>query len=147
MEKSLFETFIEMFKKGGGIHINPKNKGKFTASAKRAGMSVQQFANHVLANKEDYSSTQIRRANFARNAKHFKHQDGGEIVYGGEIDPVIITPDKKYNEFLISLPKNLQYTPENKYRMHKLWELSGKPKDFENGKQIGIFTWDNSDNS
>lgn len=52
MEKSLFETFIEMFKKGGGIHINPKNKGKFTASAKRAGMSVQEFARHVLANKD-----------------------------------------------------------------------------------------------
>lgn len=77
MEKSLIETFIEMFKKGGGIHINPKNKGKFTASAKRAGMSVQEFARHVLANKDEYSSTQIKRANFARNSKKFKHRDGG----------------------------------------------------------------------
>ena len=79
MEKSLFETFIKMFKKGGGIHINPKNKGKFTASAKRAGMSVQEFARHVLANKDKYSTTQVRRANFARNAKHFKHKEGGII--------------------------------------------------------------------
>lgn len=79
MEKSLIETFIEMFKKGGGIHINPKNKGKFTASAKRAGMSVQEFARHVLANKDKYSSTQIKRANFAKNAKKFKHQDGGQL--------------------------------------------------------------------
>lgn len=79
MEKSLIETFIEMFKKGGGIHINPKNKGKFTASAKRAGMSVQEFARHVLANKDKYSTTQVRRANFARNAKSFKHKEGGII--------------------------------------------------------------------
>lgn len=81
MEKSLFETFIEMFKKGGGIHINPKNKGKFTASAKRAGMSVQEFARHVLANKDKYSTTQVRRANFARNAKRFKHKEGGIIKH------------------------------------------------------------------
>ena len=79
MENSLFKTFIEMFKKGGGIHINPKNKGKFTASAKRAGMSVQEFARHVLANKDKYSSTQIKRAVFARNAKRFKHKEGGII--------------------------------------------------------------------
>ena len=59
--------------KKGGIHIKPENKGKFTASARAAGMSVQEFAKHVLANKEDYSSLQRRRANFARNAKKFKH--------------------------------------------------------------------------
>lgn len=74
------EDMISSYKKGG-IHINPKNKGKFTASAKRAGMSVQEFARHVLANKDKYSSTQIKRANFARNAKKFKHQDGGIFTY------------------------------------------------------------------
>lgn len=61
----------------GGIHINPANKGKFTASAERAGMGVQEFARHVLANKEDYSSTQVKRANFARNAAGWKHEMGG----------------------------------------------------------------------
>lgn len=75
----LYQKFIELFKKGGGIHINPKNKGKFTASAKRAGMGVQEFAHHVLANKEKYSTTQIRRANFARNSKRFKHEEGGAV--------------------------------------------------------------------
>ena len=63
--------------KKGGIHINPANKGKFTASANRAGMGVQEFARHVLANKEDYSSTQVKRANFARNAAGWKKQMGG----------------------------------------------------------------------
>ena len=63
--------------KMGGININPANKGKFTASAENAGMGVQEFANHVLANKEDYSSTQVKRANFAHNAAGWKHEMGG----------------------------------------------------------------------
>jgi hypothetical protein len=70
-----------MYKDGSGIHINPANKGKFTASASRAGMGVQEFARHVLANKEDYSSTQVKRANFARNAAKWKHEDGGPVDY------------------------------------------------------------------
>ena len=69
-----------LFKKGGNIHIKKKNRGKFTASAKRAGMGVQEFARHVLANKSKYSSTLIKRANFARNAKKFKHKSGGIIT-------------------------------------------------------------------
>jgi hypothetical protein len=70
----------------GGIHINPANRGKFTASAQRAGMGVQEFAGHVLANKEDYSSTQVKRANFARNASKWKHQEGGSIGVGSYVD-------------------------------------------------------------
>ena len=81
--------------KYGGIHINPANKGKFTASAQRAGMGTQEFASHVLANKEDYSSTQVKRANFAHNAAGWKHEMGGmqpyamggESEYGGPNDP------------------------------------------------------------
>jgi hypothetical protein len=61
----------------GGININPANKGKFTASANRAGMGVQEFASKVLANKEDYSSTQVKRATFARNSAGWKKQMGG----------------------------------------------------------------------
>ena len=69
----------------GGININPANKGKFTASANRAGMSVQEFASKVLANKEDYSSTQVKRANFARNAAGWKKQMGG-MTQGSELE-------------------------------------------------------------
>jgi len=64
----------------GGIHINPANKGKFTASANRAGMGVQEFASKVLANKEDYSSTQVKRANFAHVFGGRNYQDGGYIM-------------------------------------------------------------------
>ena len=69
----------------GGININPANKGKFTASANRAGMGVQEFASKVLANKEDYSSTQVKRANFARNAASWKKQMGG-MTQGSELE-------------------------------------------------------------
>jgi hypothetical protein len=77
-------------KKYGGIHINPANKGKFTASAQRAGMGVQEFASHVLANKEDYNSTQVKRANFARNAASWNKQMGG-LVEGDILD---VTPEQ-----------------------------------------------------
>lgn len=77
----------------GGIHINPANKGKFTASANRAGMGVQEFARHVLANKEDYSSTQVKRANFARNAAKWKKQMGG-MTEGAELE---LHPDEIQN--------------------------------------------------
>ena len=61
--------------KEGGIHIDPKNKGAFTREAKRRGMGVQEFANKVMANKEDYSPLLVKRANFAKNAA--KWEDGG----------------------------------------------------------------------
>lgn len=64
---------IPYFKSGSGIYIKDKNKGKFTASAKAHGMGVQEFASKVLNNKEDYSPTLVKRANFARNVKKFKH--------------------------------------------------------------------------
>lgn len=54
-------------KNGSGIHIKKKNRGKFTASAKRAGQSVQEHARSVL-NNPNATPLQKKRANFARNA-------------------------------------------------------------------------------
>ena len=70
---------IGLYKKGG-IYIKKKNRGKFTASAKRAGKTVQQHARDVLA---DPSATplQKKRANFARNsARWSKKKDGGILI-------------------------------------------------------------------
>lgn len=64
---------IELYKKGHKIHIKKENRGKFTESAKKAGMGVQEFASHVLSNKNRYSTTLVKRANFAKNAKSFNH--------------------------------------------------------------------------
>lgn len=79
--KGSLPDLIYMLKKGGSIHIKKKNRGKFTESSKRAGMGVQEYARHVLANKDKYSSTLVKRANFARNAKKFKHENGGILKY------------------------------------------------------------------
>lgn len=56
-----------------GIHINPKNKGKFTAEAKRNGRSVQQEAAAVLKPGSKATPLQKKRANFARNARKWNH--------------------------------------------------------------------------
>ena len=50
-----------------GIHIKPANRGKFTAKAKRAGMSVQGYAKKVLAPGSRASADTKKQANFARN--------------------------------------------------------------------------------
>lgn len=60
--------------KDSGIHIKKKNRGKFTAAAKRAGMGVQAYARKILsAPKGKYSPTLRRRASFAKAASKFKH--------------------------------------------------------------------------
>lgn len=66
-------------KDGGKINIAPSKKGTFTAAAKRHGKSVQAFASQVLANKDNYSSAMVKKANFARNASKWKHADGGYV--------------------------------------------------------------------
>jgi hypothetical protein len=65
---------------GGSIHIAPSKRGTFTAAASKHGMGVQEFANRVLANKENYSPAMVKKANFARNASHWKHGLGGSLL-------------------------------------------------------------------
>ena len=57
-----------MTKKAGTIHIKKSHEGLFTAKAKRAGMGVQEFARHVLANKGKYDAATVKQAQFARNS-------------------------------------------------------------------------------
>ena len=42
-------------------------EGAFTAQAKRAGMSVKQMTKAVLDNPDKYTTTTVRRAQFAKN--------------------------------------------------------------------------------
>ena len=65
---------IDFYKGGSKIKIKKENRGKFTESANRSGMGVQEFASHVLSKKDKYSTTQVKRANFARNASKWKHK-------------------------------------------------------------------------
>ena len=101
--KGPLSDLIYILKKGGSIHIKKKNRGKFTESAKRAGMGVQEYARHILANKDKYSSTLVKRANFARNAKKFKHENGGIIKYQNPSDnlpPLIQRVNKSKANFV-----------------------------------------------
>ena len=45
--------------------------GAFTKQAKRRGMSAQQFARYVLANRDKFNSKTIKRAVFANNINNF----------------------------------------------------------------------------
>lgn len=56
-----------------GIYIKPSKRGTFTAAATKAGSGVQAYAAHVLANPTKFSPALRKKANFARNAKKFKH--------------------------------------------------------------------------
>jgi hypothetical protein len=71
--------------KYGGIKINPAKKGTFKAQATRMGMSVQEAAQHILENKEEYSPAMVKKANFAKN---FAKELGGhmyEMAAGGTV--------------------------------------------------------------
>ena len=67
--------------KAGGINIDPKKKGTFKAQATRMGMSIQEAASHILNNKEKYTSTMVKKANFAKN---FAKEEGG--MYTGDYE-------------------------------------------------------------
>jgi uncharacterized membrane protein (UPF0127 family) len=58
----------------GGIYIKPENRGKFTAWAKKRNLTVKQAANKVMSNKEEYPTSVVKMANFAKN---FAKQMGG----------------------------------------------------------------------
>lgn len=81
-------TIEPKFMKGyaeSGIHIKPSKRGTFTKAAKERGMGVQEFASKVMANKENYSSAMVKKANFARVFGGRNYQNGG-IVEGQELE-------------------------------------------------------------
>jgi alpha-glucosidase (family GH31 glycosyl hydrolase) len=56
------------------IKIKKANRGKFTAKAKRAGMSVPSYARKVLKKGSHASASTRKQANFARNARKWHHK-------------------------------------------------------------------------
>lgn len=72
-----------LYANGGSIYIKPNKKGTFTAAAKSHNMGVQEFANKVLSNKENYSPAMVKKANFAKNAANWKHAFGGDLMTHG----------------------------------------------------------------
>lgn len=78
--------------KQGGIFIKPENRGKFTEWAKSKGMGVQEAASKVMANKEDYSPTIVKRANFAKNAAGWNKAQGGRMAMNYNLGNMNIEP-------------------------------------------------------
>lgn len=72
------------FSKGGGIHINPKNKGKFTETMRRTGKTAEE----LLHSKNPLTR---KRAQFAINARKWNHKraEGGSLY---DIYPVVDDP-------------------------------------------------------
>ena len=62
-----------------GIEIKPENKGKFTAWAKKRGMTVSEAANKVMSNKDRYTTDIVKMANFAKNAAGWNKEYGGDV--------------------------------------------------------------------
>jgi hypothetical protein len=79
-------------KKGGWIAEAIKKPGSFTKQAQSAGMSVSGFRNKVLANKSDYSSTTVKRANLAKTLSKMRKGEGGMKVGVEPKKPFTLNP-------------------------------------------------------
>ena len=80
MQNTMFNnSLLNIAAHGGKIYIKPSKRGTFTAAAKQRGLGVQEFASKVLANKENYSSSMVKKANFAKNASKWHHAYGGPL--------------------------------------------------------------------
>lgn len=116
---------------GGSIHIKPSKRGTFTAAAKKHGKSVQEFASQVLANKDNYSSAMVKKANFAKNAAGWKHGLGGNLfLYGSDM---IIGPEpyKDQPPYLLDNNYNYGWFNNNSYtfpQMYNYWDEFPKDK-------------------
>lgn len=66
------DAFNPSLYRDGGIHIKPENRGKFNATKKATGKTTEELT---------HSSNPVtrKRAIFAQNAKHFKHEYGGPL--------------------------------------------------------------------
>ena len=115
---------------GGPINIKKKNRGKFTESANRAGMGVQEYARHILANKDKYSSTLVKRANFARNAASWKHAEGGPIKNMSFEDWYKTVPTDRNDTTAYNLRRAYELAP---YDELEAWRTSSV-KDLNSGK-------------
>lgn len=71
MAKKWVQTAVKKMKAKGTV-------GAFSRSAKQAGESTQEHATKVL-NNPNASPLQKKRANFAKNAAHFRHHYKGKV--------------------------------------------------------------------
>ena len=102
IKNGLISTPRPKAKGGTDIHIKPSKRGTFTAAAKAHGKSVQGFASQVLANKDNYSSAMVKKANFARNASKWNRKvcGGRKKAEGGTSETIYDAIDRMNREQL-----------------------------------------------
>ena len=82
IKQESIDNIIEILKNGGSIHINPKNKGKFTATKKATGKSTEELTHSK-------NPLTRKRAVFVQNSKKWHHENGGALEQyknGGILD-------------------------------------------------------------
>lgn len=94
-------------------------------------MTINDILNSDLTNEQKLAMIEI-----------FTQENVDQFEKGGSLK----RDDKHFDRFLNSLPENLRSYDE-KYDMRRFWELAGKPKDFEAGKKLKMFNFDEKDNS
>lgn len=132
---------------GGSIHIAKNKRGTFTAAATKHGMGVQEFASHVLANKDKYSPAMVKKANFARNAAKWHALGGHLFALGGEEDPFdfLARVKRDYETNMANAPladtttprqkamlAMATGTPEGQQAAYEYWKTTQDPKLFKN---------------
>lgn len=135
---------------GGPIHIAKNKRGTFTAAATKHGMGVQEFAGHVLANKDKYSPAMVKKANFARNAAKWHALGGHLFALGGEEDPfdfwAMVQRDneaRRANAPLAETPTPREEailaagTPEGQQAAYEYWKTTQDPELFRNATTPG----------
>ena len=95
-----------LFKKGGGIHIKPENKGKFTATMKRTGKTAEQLAHSK-------NPLTRKRAIFAINSRKWKHLFGGTFKGIATDNSLMVSKDKNANKSKPKLIKKYRNEQQN----------------------------------
>lgn len=68
--------FLNQYADGGGIHIDPRNKGKFNATKERTGKTTEELTHSK-------NPLTRKRAIFAQNAAKWHHAFGGDLGTAG----------------------------------------------------------------
>ena len=89
---------IPFYKKGSGIHIKKKNRGKFTEYC--GGEVTQECINRAKKSKNPILR---KRATFAQNSRSWKHQEGGVLQDNTLLKQPLVQPQLDKSEWYSSM--------------------------------------------
>ena len=128
-----------------GIEIKPENEGKFTRWAQARGMSVQEAANKVMSNTDEYPPAVVKMANFAKNAAGWNKEYGGEsyqlggVPQGkvGAVNNVNVKKDMNWQKAPLYMnPMEYEYSNDN-FSLGKAAAVAyGGYKEFLSGDDV-----------